>query len=131
MKRSPRFARFAVAAALVGVTGAAIGVVACSSDDSNGNTPIIPFDSGVAPDVTTTIPPTGDSSTGPGADTSVPGIDSALPDAGSCVSDAAVMYEAQLCNSCYTPAQDPLNGCSPATVNCTPFDNSRVPSGAP
>ncbi len=52
-------------------------------------------------------------------------IDGNLPDVGNCMSDAAA------CNSCYTPAQDPLNGCSPATVNCIPFDNTRVPTGAP
>jgi hypothetical protein len=27
--------------------------------------------------------------------------------------------------------QNPLNACSPATVNCIPFDNTRVPAGAP
>ena len=54
-----------------------------------------------------------------------PIVDVGLPDVGACKSDATT------CNSCYTPAQNPLNGCSPATVNCIPFDNTRVPAGAP
>ena len=48
-----------------------------------------------------------------------------LPDVGSCKSDAST------CNSCYTPAQDPVNGCSPASANCIKFDNTRVPASVP
>lgn len=45
-------------------------------------------------------------------------------DTGSCQSDSSV------CNSCYTDAQaaqDPYNACSIYAVNCTKFDNGRVP----
>ena len=104
-------------------------MVACSSDDSNANpTPVVNPDSGAANQIDSYVPPTGDDD-GSITPTVVTrehlGIDANLPDVGACVSDAAT------CNSCYTVQQNPLNGCSPATVNCIPFDNTRVPVGAP
>jgi hypothetical protein len=45
-------------------------------------------------------------------------------DTGNCQSDSSV------CNSCYSDAQaaqDPYNACSAYAVNCTKFDNTRVP----
>jgi hypothetical protein len=53
------------------------------------------------------------------------GIDgSSGNDAGGCQSTMAN------CNSCVTPAQDPLNACTSAVTNCLPFDETRVPKGA-
>jgi hypothetical protein len=95
--------------------------VACSSDDSNGNPAPAPLDASTAMDSSNTI------DSAPGVDGSTPDsgtVDSA-PDVGSCVSDAAT------CNSCLTPAQDPLHACSPASANCIPFDNTRVPANVP
>jgi hypothetical protein len=130
--RSP----FAALLAILAFSGA--DMLACSSDSANP-TPTV-FDSGAD----SKTPKKGDSGgtphvdsgTGPGSpDATMPTRDAAhdaivqieatLPDVGACMPDAMA------CNSCYTPAQNPLNGCSPATVNCIPFDNTRVPSGAP
>ena len=118
------FTRLAVVA--VGLVVATGAFLACSSDNSNPG-PVTVFDSGtqdayVPPGTDANVPPA-DGNVGPQPEASL--LDTNLPDVGNCVSDAST------CNSCYTPAQDPLNGCSPATVNCIPFDNTRVPSGAP
>jgi hypothetical protein len=132
------YKRLAVLAA--GVAVVTVGFIACSSNSDNP-TPVNVFDSGTQADVSTpgqdVNVPVQDGNV-PGQDSNVPPqdgnvvptdaglLDTNLPDVGSCVSDAAT------CNSCYTPAQDPLNGCSPWSVNCIPFDNAtRVPSGAP
>jgi hypothetical protein len=132
--------RLAVAVLAVGVSALATIVVACSSDDSStGTTPPV-FDSSVTgTDTGVSATPDGSSpdtsviqsDSGLQPDTSVVILDSSLPDVGTCVSDAMVMYDAQVCNSCYTPAANPLNGCSPYTVNCIPYDNSQVPASAP
>jgi hypothetical protein len=117
---------YRLAAIAIGLATAIGFVAGCSSDDSSNN-PIIPVDAGPQPDSTV---PTTDSST-PGQDSSTPVTDSGslpdtnLPDVGNCVSDAAT------CNSCYTITQDPRNACSPYSVSCIPFDNSKIPSGAP
>jgi hypothetical protein len=84
-----------------------------SGSGSGGTTPMM--DSGTPMDVkviTTT-------------DTGVVIVDGQVPDVGTCKSDSST------CTSCYTPAQNPLNGCSPAAVNCLPFDNTRLRDGAP
>jgi hypothetical protein len=134
------YQRLAVLAA--GLAVAAGAFLACSSDNSNP-IPVNVFDSGqntqdanVQPGQDANVQPGQDANIQPGQDANVSQdgnvtpsdaslLDTNLPDVGTCTSDAST------CNSCYTPAQDPLNGCSPATVNCIPFDNSRVPSGAP
>jgi hypothetical protein len=132
--------RLAVVAFAVGVSALATIVVACSSDDSSNNpTPV--FDSSVPPGTDTGVSPSPEASSSPETsvtpsdagqpDTSVVILDSSLPDVGNCVSDAMVMYDAAVCNSCYTVQNNPLNACSPFSVNCIPFDNGRVPSGAP
>jgi hypothetical protein len=115
---SPRLA-LAVIAASIGT--AATVFLACSSDNSNPGPTV--NDSGIGNNPDTYVPPAGDGAVTPTPEASI--NDSALPDVGNCTSDAST------CNSCYTPAQSPLTGCSPATVNCIPFDNTRVPSGAP
>jgi hypothetical protein len=144
MKLSMRYRLTAIG---VGLVATALIAVACSGDD-NGNPVITPvFDGGTPSD--STVPtgdsstPTGDSST-PTGDSSPPPSDSSssdsafvadasLPDVGACVSDAAPtgFGDAQVCNSCYTPTQDPINGCSAYAVNCVPYDNSQLPDGAP
>jgi hypothetical protein len=98
------------------------GIVACSSDSPADSGPTAQKDSGTPnqPDTSSTTPPPP-----PSDDSGLPPIDAALPDAGDCKTDAST------CNSCYTPQQDPVNGCSPATVNCIPFDSKRVPANAP
>jgi hypothetical protein len=116
--------RLALVGAVLGLAGATLTFVACSSDDSSNPGPVTVFDSGVSNQGDSSVvtnPDTGTVITQMEASV----LDSSLPDVGSCVPDAAT------CNSCYTPAQNPLNGCSPATVNCLPFDNTRVPVGAP
>jgi len=96
--------------------------VACSSDD-NANPSPTPLDASVGTDSGV--------DSGPGADTGGGHSDSSAdapgdaPDATPCTTDAAT------CNSCVTPQQDPLHACSPATANCIPFDNSRVPANVP
>jgi hypothetical protein len=107
--------------AFVALLGAAAtsGIVACSSDTPADSGPTAQRDSGTPNQPDTSTPVT------PGDDSGLPPIDAALPDAGDCKSDAAT------CNSCFTPQQDPVNGCSPATVNCIPFDGTRVPANAP
>jgi hypothetical protein len=111
---------FAALACIVPALGGAF--VACSSTNAANPGPTT-FDSGT-PNNPDTGTPNQDSGP-PGNQDSGPPIDGNLPDVGNCASDSAV------CNSCYTPAQNPLNGCSPAAVNCIPFDNTRVPDGAP
>lgn len=120
----------------------ASALVACSS--SNGNPTPTVFDSGAdrsTPKTDSSAPhPDGGSGTdgssshkdgsvgqmdAPTTKEASPMIDGSLPDVGACKSDAAT------CNSCFTPAQDPLNACSAYAVNCIPFDNTRVPAGAP
>jgi hypothetical protein len=93
--------------------------VACSSDD-NSNPGPTPLDASTDTSV--------GSDTGPGTDGSTQSdssTDGGTPDTGTCTSDAAT------CNSCVTQAQDPLHACSPATANCVPFDNTRVPANVP
>jgi hypothetical protein len=138
MKLNPS-RRLGLAAVAVGLASAMTVFVACSSDDNANPGPVTPFDSGptadtYVPPVDAPVGPQPEASTADGgpstSDGSTPDanqivIDANLPDVGNCVSDAAT------CNSCYTPAQNPLNGCSPYSVNCIPFDNTRVPSGAP
>jgi len=52
----------------------------------------------------------------------------ATPDSGiDGGSDAGCTSSMAHCNSCTTPATDPLNACSGAVTNCIPFDNTRVP----
>jgi hypothetical protein len=122
--------RLGLAALAVAVAAATTVVVACSSDDNSNPGPVTVYDGGVQTQADTSVPPT-DSATGPQPDasTGLPDaqvvIDANLPDVGSCVSDAST------CNSCYTPAQNPLYGCSPFSVNCLPVDNTRVPANAP
>lgn len=108
-----------LAAALLLAAGTTSGLVACSSDTAADKGPTAQKDSGTPnqPDTSTTPPN--------GSDSGEPPIDAALPDAGDCKTDAST------CNSCYTPQQDPVNGCSPVTVNCIPFDSKRVPANAP
>ena len=101
--------------------GATAGLVACSSDSPADTGPTAQKDSGTPNQPDTSVPP----GPTPGTDGGEPPIDAALPDAGNCKSDAST------CNSCYTPQVDPVNGCSPATVNCIPFDSKRVPANAP
>jgi len=117
MKTNLRLLAFAALLA----AAATSGIVACSSDSPADSGPTAQKDSGTPnqPDTSTPTPPP------PGGDSGLPPIDAALPDAGDCKSDAAT------CNSCYTPQQDPVNGCSPVTVNCIPFDGTRVPANAP
>jgi hypothetical protein len=133
MKTTNTILRLALASVLF--AGAAV-FTACSGDDSSNTNPApTVHDSGVTTtpsDSSTTQPgtdsstnPGTDSSTNPGTDSGQQGIDAALPDAGSCKSDSG------LCNSCFTPAQDPVNGCSSAVGNCHAFDNTRVPANAP
>jgi hypothetical protein len=128
--------RLAGLAACAALTASLTG---CSSSNANPSPTV--FDSGS--DTSTPTPdasksadtgvdstsPTQDAGSVGDADAATPQdgglIDGSLPDVGACTSDAAT------CNSCYTPAQNPLNGCSPASVNCIPFDNTRVPTGAP
>jgi hypothetical protein len=118
-----------------------LSLVACSSDSANPGPTV--FDSGAdvarmtVPDSTTAHPDakvdTGttksvDGYVAPPVDAgmdALPFIEAGLPDVGACTSDAAT------CNSCYTQAQNPLNACAASTVNCVPFDNTRVPAGAP
>lgn len=119
---------------------ASLALAACSSDSANPGPTV--FDSGAdvghskQTDATssdgskaeTGVTKTRDGSAPPPHDGGVdalPFIEAGLPDVGACVSDAAN------CNSCYTPAQNPLNGCSAAAANCMPFDNTRIPAGAP
>lgn len=106
----------AIAAAALFALGTTAGLVACSSDS--------PADSGPGPRKDGGTPNQPDTSV-PGTDSGEPPIDGALPDAGDCKTDSSA------CNSCYTPQQDPVNGCSPATVNCIKFDSQRVPANAP
>ena len=113
--------RLMIAAA--GISLGAAAVVACS-DDKTEPTPTTPHDSGTSNQVDSATPPNNDSGPIGNNDSGEP-IDSALPDVGACATDAGS------CNSCYTPQQDPVNGCSPATVNCVKFDNTRVPANAP
>jgi hypothetical protein len=120
---------YRLATIALGLSSASLVLVACSSDDNSNNPPITVVDSGAQQD--STVTPSGDSGPGPGTDSSVPPVDSGplpdsnLPDVGNCVSEAST------CNSCYTVVQDPLGACSPYSVNCIPFDNTRVPSSAP
>ena len=136
MKRSTRYRLTAIG---LGLFSAAIIVAACSNSTTTPTGPT-EFDSGSTPDsgapTQDSSSSSGDSSTPPPQDSSAPVdafiVDSNLPDVGPCVSDAAPTFgDAQVCSSCYTPAQDPLNGCSPYTVNCVPYDNSQLPPGAP
>jgi hypothetical protein len=95
--------------------------VACSSDDSNANPGPTPLDGSSGTD-------TGGGNVDSGSDTGGGNGDSstdAPTDAPPCTTDAAT------CNSCVTPQQDPLHACSPATANCIPFDNTRVPANVP
>jgi hypothetical protein len=74
-----------------------------------------------ANDAQTAYPDTGSSSNDAGSSTH---------DAGSSVdagSDAGCSSTMPHCNTCTTPATDPLNACSSYVGNCTPFDNTRVP----
>ncbi len=118
--------------------GAALA--ACSSDSANPSPGPTVFDSGAdrsvskqpdtgTPHVDGGTKPSPDGTVGtpdaPSGKDVVVQIEASLPDVGSCTSDAST------CNSCFTIQQDPLNACSPATVNCIPFDNTRVPAGAP
>jgi hypothetical protein len=117
---------YRLAAIAIGLTTATGFVAGCSGDD-NSNTVTPPFDAGNQPDSTMTTADSGsggmDSSTQPTDSGSLP--DTNLPDVGNCTSDAST------CNSCYTVTQDPRNACSPYTVSCIPFDNTKIPSGAP
>lgn len=107
--------------ALVGIALSAV-VAACSSDSTGDNTkPTVHQDSGTPNQPDTSVMPIPPASDGGGVDP----IDAALPDVGACKSDAST------CNSCYTPVQDPVNGCSPAAANCIKFDNTRVPANVP
>jgi hypothetical protein len=93
--------------------------IACGGDDSSQPGPT-PRDASTTD--TGMMNPDGGGPTDSGADTAM------TPDTGSCVSDAAT------CNSCYSQQQaqqDPYNACSPATANCVPFDNTRVPPNVP
>jgi hypothetical protein len=118
--------------------GAALA--ACSSNSANPSPGPTVFDSGAdrsvakQPDGSMSHPDGGSTHSPDGTvgtpDTSagmdvVVQIEATLPDVGSCKSDAST------CNSCFTVQQNPLNACSPATVDCIPFDNTRVPAGAP
>jgi hypothetical protein len=96
--------------------------VACSSDDSNANPGPMPLDATPGNDTGNV-----DSSTDTGGGNGDSGTDATndAPDAPPCTTDAAT------CNSCVTPQQDPLHACSPATANCIPFDNTRVPANVP
>jgi hypothetical protein len=94
--------------------------VACSSDD-NANPSPTPLDASGGNDTGVDSGPRADTG---GGDSSSDAPNDA-PDAAPCASDAAT------CNSCVTPQQDPLHACSPATANCIPFDNTRVPANVP
>jgi hypothetical protein len=97
----------ALGAALVAASFASFA--ACSSSSDSGNpTPQNHPDSGM-------MMMTGNDAGG-GTDAN------STPDANNgCQSDASN------CNSCVTPAMDPLNACSSQTGNCIPFDDTRVP----
>lgn len=114
--------KFRIAIALVALGSSATAFVACSSDSPADSGPTAQHDSGTpsSPDASTT-----DSGASTPDDSGLPPIDASLPDVGNCTSDAST------CNSCYTPQQDPVNGCSPASVNCVKFDGTRVPANAP
>lgn len=103
-------------------TGALLGggLAACSSDSGSNTKPSVHPDNGVAnePDATAPAPVTTD-------DSGLAPIDASLPDVGNCTSDSGN------CNSCYTVAQDPVNGCSSAAANCIKFDDKRVPANVP
>jgi hypothetical protein len=116
------------------------GLAACSSDSANPSPGPTVFDSGADRSVSkqpdgSTAHPDGGSKPSPDGTVGTPDaptgmdvivqIEATLPDVGSCKSDAST------CNSCFTVQQNPLNACSPATVACIPFDNTRVPAGAP
>ena len=97
---------------------ATAGLVACSSDDTNGGNPTPTRDGGGGMDSSMGMDTGSQTDTGGGSDSS--------NDVNTnCMSDAAN------CNSCVTPAQDPYNACSSATANCIKFDNSRVPPNVP
>ncbi len=97
--------------------------VACSSDDSNANPAPAPLDASTGNDTGVDSGPTADTGGGNGDSSADASVDA--PDATPCTTDAAT------CNSCVTPQQDPLHACSPATANCIPFDNTRVPANVP
>lgn len=101
-------ASLAIAVAL----SAGATLAACSSDDSSNPSPVV-HDGGTTNTPDTSVTPGVDS--GPSSDDAGPGVDANLPDVGACKSDAST------CNSCFTPQQDPVNGCSPAAVGCIPF----------
>jgi hypothetical protein len=96
-------------------------VVACSSDDNSNPAPT-PLDGSTGTDGSSNL----DSSPGTDSGHSDTGTgDGGTPDATPCTSDAAT------CNSCVTEQSDPLHACAPATANCIPFDNTRVPANVP
>jgi hypothetical protein len=41
--------------------------------------------------------------------------------------DSGCASDADTCNSCVSPVENPYNACSPAAGNCVRFDNGRVP----
>jgi len=101
---------------------------ACSSNANGGNPS--PSTEDASTDVTSSGSSggssggSGGSSGGSGSSSGGGLTDAPSFDTGSCVSDASA------CNSCYSAVQaaaDPYNACSPYTVNCTKFDNTRVP----
>jgi hypothetical protein len=98
-----------------------LALAACSSNDNGGNPGPTAHDAGTTNQPDTSVPPTTD---GGSQEDTGPGIDASLPDVGACQSDSST------CNSCYAPKDDPVNGCSPYTVNCIKFDNTRVPAGS-
>jgi hypothetical protein len=69
---------------------------------------------------------------GTGDDTAskAPVIDAGAQDATTAVRNVCVPDggASARCNSCATPATDPLNTCSPFVGACIPFDAARVPS---
>jgi hypothetical protein len=91
----------------------AVAAYGCSSNNNNNGPGPTQHDSGT------------DGTTSSSGSTSDGSTDAPTIDTGSCVTDASG------CNSCYNAqqaAQDPLNACAPSTVNCIPFDNTKVPA---
>ena len=109
------FASLTIAVAL----SAGVTLAACSSDDSSNPSPVA-RDAGATNTPDTSITPGVDA--GPSSDDAGPGVDAYLPDVGACKSDAST------CNSCFTPQQDPVNGCSSAAVGCIPFTKTVPPA---
>jgi hypothetical protein len=110
-------------ASVVFAVASSTAVVACSSDDSSNPAPA-PLDASTGNDTGAGADTGATTDSGGHADTGTT-TDSGTPDTGPCTSDAAT------CNSCVTAATDPLHACSPATANCIPFDNTRVPANVP